>query len=178
MGINSIKALVELVDEPEIIPFLDRCGKPALTEVECILHNLVAVQGHPSAAYRARVRTGLLNEIWDIVYGFYPSTYIKGFILKRVEYLARTKGLHDINRELLVLANLWDASESKEDLDAECNAIENWDWPFLEENYLYPTPSPEAVMSTAGCAMYYVLNGDMTGMVSAREAAEYFGWEI
>ena len=178
MSISSIKALAELVGEPEIIPLLDGCGEHTLVEVEDLLHSLVAAQGHPSQAYKARVRAGLMNDIWDRVYGFDQGDYMRWLILERVEHWTRTKGLHDINRELRIAANLWDASGSKEDLDEECDAVEYWDHTFLNETYFYPAPSPEAVMNTAGRAVYYALNGNMSGTVSARDAAEYFGWRI
>lgn len=178
MSIDSIKILAELVDEPEIIPFLDGCEKHNLADVEDLLHGLVAAMGHPSPAYRARARVGFLNDIWDLVYGFDQVAYMRWLILDRIEHRARTRGLHDLSRELWILANLWDKSGSGEDLDVECECLEDWDWLYLEENYLHPTPSPEAVMHTAGRAIYYVSNGDMTGAVSAHEAVGYFGWEI
>ena len=178
MSINSIKVLAGLVGEPELIPLLGGCGKFTLMEVEDLLHSLVAALGHPDPAYRARARIGLLNDIWDQVYGFDQVAYMRWLILGRIERRARTRGLHDINQELWILANLWDVSGSGNDLDVECESIEDWDWVYLEETYLSPVPSPEAVMHTAGRAIYYVSNGDMTGTVSAQEAADYFGWEI
>ena len=178
MSINSINVLAELVGEPEIIPFLDGCGKYVLIEVEDLLHGLVAIQGHPSPAYRARVRAGFLNDIWDRVYEFDQADHLKGLILDRIEYRARVTGLHDLNWELWVLANLWDMSESGEDLDVECEALEGWDLPYLEEHYLGSVPSPDAVANTAGRAIYYVANNSMSGTVSTHEAVEYFGWEI
>lgn len=178
MSIGQIKVLAELVGEPEIIPLLDGCGKYALVEVESLLHGLVAVMGHPDPTYRARARAGFLNDIWDQLYGYDQVAYMRWLILDRIERRVRSRGLHDLNRELRILANLWDMSGSEEDLDVECESLEDWDWAYLEETYLSPVPSPEAVMHTAGRAIYYVSNGDMTGTVSAREAAEYFGWEI
>lgn len=178
MSIGQIKVLAELVGEPEIIPFLDGCGKYALADVEGLLHSLVATMGHPSPTYRARVRAGLLNDIWDQLYGFDQVGYMRWLILDRIERRVRTRGLHDLDQELWILANLWDKSGSGEDMDVECECLEDWDWLYLEENYLRPTPSPEAVMHTAGRALYYVANGDMTGTVSADEAADYFGWGI
>lgn len=178
MSINSIKALAELVGEPEIIPFLGGCRKHDLAEVEDLLHSLVVGLGHPSPAYRARVRAGLLNSIWDRVYEFNQADYLKGLILDRIEYRTRVTGLYDNNRELWILANLWDMSESGKDLDAECDALEDWDLPYLEEHYLGPVPSPDAVANTAGRAIYYVANNSMSGMVSTHEAVKYFGWEI
>ena len=103
---------------------------------------------------------------------------MRWLILDNIEHWVRTKSLHDINQELWVLANLWDMSDSGEDLDSECDSLEDWDWSYLKENYLDPVPSPEAVMHTAGRAIYYASNGDMTGTVSTHEAVDYFGWEI
>ena len=82
------------------------------------------------------------------------------------------------NLELWVLANLWDAADSKGDLDEECRALEGYDHALLGETYLQSVPSPDAVMHTAGRAIYYVANGDMSGTVPTHEAVEYFGWEI
>lgn len=178
MGINSIKVLAELVDAPELIPFLEGCGKYTLMEVEDLLHNLVVTQGHPSPTYRARMRVGLLNDIWDRVYGFELADSLRWLILSRIERQARSKGLHDLNQELWVLASLWDASYSKEDLDEEYEAVEDWDYLFLNENYLSSVPSASAVVHTAGRAMYYVANGNMSGAVPVNEVLEYFGWEI
>ena len=178
MDVGSIKALAEYADAPEIIPFLGGQGKYTLAEVEDLLHSLIAIQGHPSYTYRTRIRAGLLNDLWGRVYGFKPADYLRWLILSRIEYRARFKGLHDLNQELWVLASLWDASYSKEDLDEECKAVENWDYLFLNENYLSSVPSADAVAHTAGRAMYYVANGDMLGTVPVNEVLEYFGWEI
>lgn len=178
MSIGTIKILAGQVGEPEIIPFLDGCGKYTLIEVEDLLHSLVAALGHPDSAYRARARAGLLNDIWDQVYGFDQVAYMRWLILDRIERRVRTRGLHDLNQELWILANLWDVSGSGKDLDVECESLEDWDLVYLEETYLHPTPSPEGVMHTAGRAIYYVSNGDMTGTVPVREVLEYFGWEI
>lgn len=178
MDINSIKVLAELVDAPELIPFLGECGEYVLKEVEGLLHDLVAMEGHPSPTFRARFRVSILNDIWDRVYGFDQKSYLRWLILGQIEYWTRVRGLHDLGEELWILANLWDISRSKEDLDDECEALEDWDYPFLKENYLYPVPSPDAVVHTAGRAIYYAANGDMSGTVSTHETLEYFGWEI
>ena len=176
MSVGSAKALAELVDAPEIIPFLDRCGERTMLEVEDLLHGLVAIQGHPSPAHRARVRTSLLGGIWDRLYVFDRRAHMKYLILRRVEYLGRIKDLR--NQELWVLANLWDVSRSSPDLGVDCEAIEGWDWVYLKRTYHHRTPSPDGVTHTAGRALYYTLNGDMSGMVSTHETAVYFGWEI
>lgn len=178
MSINSIKVLAESVGEPEIIPLLDGCGKHILAEVGDLLHSLTAGLGHPDPTYRAWLRVSLMKDIWDRLYGFDQVAYMRWLILDRIERRVRHKGLHDLGQELWILANLWDISGSGEDLDVECECLEDWDWPYLEETYLSPVPSPEAVMHTAGCAIYYVANGDMSGAVSTHEAVEYFGWEI
>lgn len=178
MSINSMKALAELAGVPEVIPHLGQCRESTLTEVEDLLHSLVAIQGHPSPAYRIHARASLLEDIWDLIYGFDPADYLKGLILNRIEQRVRVMGLHDLNLELWALANLWDISDSKENLDEECGAIECCDRVRLEEDYFQFVPSPDAVMHTAGRAIYYVANGDMSGTVSAHEAVEYFGWEI
>lgn len=178
MDINSIRALAERVDASEIIPYLDGCGKYTLAEVEDLLHSLVAIQGHPSPTYRARIRVGLLEDIWDRVYGFEQANYLRWLILSRIERRARSKSPHDLSQELWVLAALWDVSYSKEDLDEECEVVEDWDYLFLNENYLSSVPSADAVAHTAGRAMYYAANGDMSGTVPVHEVLEYFGWEI
>lgn len=178
MGIDSIKALAERADASEIIPFLEGCGKYTLAEVESQLHSLVAIQGHPSPAYRARIRIGLLNDIWDQVYGFEQASYLRQLILDRIEYRVRRKGLHGLNQELWVLASLWDVSYSEEDLDEIQEAVEDWDYLFLNEIYLNSVPSADAVVHTAGRAMYYATNGDMSGIVPVHEVLDYFGWEI
>lgn len=178
MSADSIKALFKQVGEPEIIPFLEGRGKYTLMEVEDLLYSLISALAHPSSAYRARLRAGIMNDIWDLVYGFDQGAYMKWLILERIEHRVRARCLQDLNQELRVLANLWDRSGSGKDLDMECESLEDWDWRFLKEICLHPVPSPEAVQNTAGRAIYYASNGDMSGTVSAREAAEYFGWEI
>lgn len=178
MGMSSIKALAERVNASEIIPSLEGCGKYTLVEVEDLLHGLVAIQGHPSPTHRARIRASLLNDIWDLVYEFEQASYLRWLILSKIECLVRSKGLLDLNQELWVLASLWDVSYSKEDLDEEYEAVEDWDYLFLDENYLSSVPSPDAVIHTAGRAMYYAANGDMSGTVPVHEVLEYFGWEI
>lgn len=176
MNIDTIKDLAESVGEPGIIPFLGECGRHTLMEVEDLLHGLIAIQGHPSSAYRARVRASILSDLWDRVYVPDQIDYLRHLILSRIECRLRIRGLHDLEPELRMLANLWDKCDSAEDLDRECEALEDWDYPYLGGHYLGPVPSPDAVANTAGRAIYYVANGDMSGMVSAREAAEYFGW--
>lgn len=178
MSVNSIKALAEQVGVPEIIPHLDQCGESILMEVDDLLRSLVAIQGHPSPAYRAHVRAGLLDDIWDRIFGFDQADYLRWLILNRIEQRVRVRGLHDLNLELWVLANLWDTADSKENLDEECEAMEGYDQVCLEETYLQFVPSPDAVMHTAGRAIYYVANGNMSGTVPTHEAVEYFGWEI
>lgn len=178
MNTNSIEAIAERVDASEIIPFLEGHGKYILAEVEDLLHSLVAIQGHPSPTYRARIRAGLLNDIWSLVYGFEQADYLRWLILSRIECRVRSKSLHDLNQELWVLAALWDVSYSKEDLDEEYEAVEDWDYLFLNENYLSSVPSADAVTHTAGRAMYYVANGDMSGTVPVHEVLEYFDWRI
>ena len=173
-----MKVLAERVGVPEVIPYFDRCGASILREVEDLLHSLIAVQGHPSPAYRARARVGFLNNIWDLVHEFDQAAHLKWLILDRIEWGVRARGLHDFSPELRALANLWDMSEAKEDLDAECAALEDLDWRYLEQPYLYSAPSLAAVEHTAGRAIYYAANGDMSGTVPAHEAVEYFGWEI
>lgn len=178
MSIDSIKVLAEMVGEPEIIPFLDGCGKHALAEVESLLHSLVAGLGHPDPTYRAWLRVSLMKDVWDQVYGFDQVSYMRWLILDRIERRVRSRVLHELNQELWILANLWDMSGSGDDLDVECECLEDWDWLYLNETYLSPVPSPDAVANTAGRAIYYAANGDMSGMVSTHEAVEYFGWEI
>lgn len=178
MSVNSMKVLAELVGVPEFIPYFDQCGESTLMEIEDLLHSLVAIQGHPSPAYRAHVRAGLLDDIWDRVNGFDQADYLRWLILNRIEQRVRVRGLHDLNLELWALANLWDAADLEEDLDEECEILESYGQVLLEETYLQFVPSPDAVMHTAGRAIYYVANGDMSGTVSTHEAVEYFGWEI
>ena len=178
MSAESTKALAKLVGEPEIVPFLDGQGKYTLMEVEECLHGLVALQGHPSTACRSRVRAALMNDIWARIYVHESANRLRWLVLRRIEFRARVRGLHDLRQELWILANLWDAGNSREDLDAECEAVEDWDYQFLGETYLSPTPSPDAVADTAGRAIYYVANGNMSGTAPASETAKYFGWEI
>lgn len=178
VSIDSIKALAELVGEPEIIPLLDGCGKHTLVEVGSLLHSLVASLGHPCRIYRARLRNSIMNEVWDRLYEFDHGAYMRWLILDRIEHQVRAVGIHGLNQELRILANLWDMIGSGEDLDVECECLEDWDQQYLEETYLSPVPSPDAVANTAGRAIHYATNGDMIGTVSAREAIEYFGWEI
>lgn len=178
MDINSIGELAERADASAIIPFLGGCGKYTLAEVEDLLHGLIAIQGHPSTVYRERIRVGLLEDIWERVYGFAQANYLRWLILSRIERRARSKSLHELNQELWVLAALWDVSYAQEDLDEECEVVEDWDYLFLYERYLRSVPSADAVAHTAGRAMYYVANGDMSGMAPVHKVLEYFGWEI
>ena len=178
MSVNSMRALAELVDLPEVIPYFDQCGERTLMEIEDLLHSLVAIQGHPSPAYRAHVRAGLLDDIWDRIYGVNQADYLRWLILKRIEQRVRVRGLHDLNLELWTLANLWDAADSEDGLDEACRDVEGYDQVLPEDAYLQCVPSPDAVMHTAGRAIYYVTNGDMSGTVPTHEAVEYFGWEL
>lgn len=178
MSIDSVKALANQLGEPEIIPLLDGCKKHTLAEVESLLHSLIAGLSHPCQTYRAWLRINLMNRVWDQLHEFDSEDYMKWLILSRIEYRVRTADLHNLNQELWILANLWDMSESGEDLDVECESLEDWDWLYLKDTYLSPVPSPDAVANTAGRAIYYATNGDMSGTVSTHEAVEYFEWEI
>ena len=178
MSVDSAKALAKLVDAPEFIPFLEGCGKYTLLEVEDLLHILIAAQGHPSPTCRARLRVGLLNDIWNRVYGFNQSDCLRWAILDRIEHLMRSRDLQDLGEEFWVLANLWDAAESEEELYEEREAVDDWDYLFLCETYLKPTPSLNSLVNTAGRAIHYVTTGKMSDAVSIQDVVDYFGWDI
>ena len=180
MSIKSlIEVLAEIVGEPEITEYLEGCSQRTLSYVEKCLRSVVAVDAHPSAAYRSRTRAALMNDIWDSIWEYDSHDHMRGLILDRVVFATREFGQHnpELRKELRILANLWDKSNLPEDLDEECEVVEDWDFPYLESHYLTPEPSSEAVMSVAGRAVHYIRTGSMVGTVSAREAANFFGWE-
>lgn len=180
MSIKSyIEILSEIVGEPEITEYLEGCSQRTLNHVERCLHSVVAADAHPSAAYRSRIRAGLMDDIWSSIWECDYHDYMKGLILDRIVFATQRYGSHnpELRKELWILANLWDRSNILEDLYEECEVVEGWDFPYLESHYLTPEPSPEAIMNVAGRAVHYIRTGSMVGTVPAREAANFFGWE-
>lgn len=180
MSIKSrIEVLAEIVGEPEITRYLDGCSRGTLNHVERCLHSVVAADAHPSAAYQSRIRAGLMDDIWSLIWECGYHDYMNGLILDRIVFATQKYDRHDpeLRKELRILANLWDKATLPGDLSEECEMVEDWDSLYLESHYLTPNPSPEAIMNVAGRAVHYIRTGSMVGTVSAQEATDYFGWE-
>lgn len=180
MSIKSrIEVLAEIVGEPEITRYLDGCSRGTLNYIERCLHSVVAADAHPSAAYKSRIRAGLMDGIWSSIWECGYHDYMTGLILYRIVFATQRYDRHDpeLLKELRILANLWDKSSLPGDLCKECEMVEDWDSLYLESHYLTPSPSPEAIMNVAGRAVHYIRTGSMVGTVSAQEATDYFGWE-
>ena len=176
---SNIEILANLVGEPEIIEYLECCSQRTLNHVERCLHSIVAADAHPSAAYQSRIRAGLMDDIWSSIWECDYHDYMKGLILDRIVFAIQRYGRHDqeLRKELRILSNLWDKSSLPGDLCEECEVVEDWDYLYLESRYLTPEPSLEAIMNVVGRAVHYIRTGSMVGTVSAREAANFFGWE-
>lgn len=176
---SPVEVLAEIVGEPETTEYLEGCSQRTLNHVEGCLHSVVAADAHPSAAYRSRIRAGLLEDIWSSIWECDYHDYMKGLILDRTVFVVKKYGLHDqeLRKELRILANMWDKSNLQDDLDEECEAVEDLDFLYLEAHYLTPEPSSEAIMNVAGRAVHDIRTGSMVGTVSAREAANFLGWE-
>lgn len=176
---SEIEALARSAGVPEILGYLTSCSQGTLNHVERCLQGIVSVAAHPSAAYRSRVSSGLLNDIWESLWEYDPCDYLKGLILDRIVLSSHWYKWddRDTRLELWALANLWDRSESGEDVDEECKAVEDWDYPYLREHYFLQGPSDEALEETAGRALYYMRTGSMCGTVPVQGAIDYFGWD-
>lgn len=176
---NELETLAKSAGVPEILGYLTSCSQGMLNHVERCLQVIVANAAHPSAAYRSRVNASLLNDLWENLWEYDSCDYLKGLILSRIasssyKYERDNSGTRV---ELQILANLWDRSESAEDVDDECEAVEDWDYLYLKEHYSPQRPSEKALEETAGRALYYMRTGNMCGTVPVQEAIDYFGWD-
>lgn len=176
---NELEILAESAGVPEILGYLTSCSQGTLNHVERCLQGIVAAAAHPSAAYRSRVSSSLLNDIWESLWEYDSRSYLKGLILDRIAFSAPEYKRDDsgTRKELRILANLWDRSESGEDVDEECESLGDWDYLYLEEHYLPQSPSLRALEETAGRAIYYKRTGSMLYAVDAYEVIRYFGWD-
>lgn len=174
---RELERLATLADAPEILKYLESCSEGTLNHVKRCLQSVVAVAGHPSAAYRSRIRVGLMSEVWGCIWAYDSGSYLKELILNRIVFSAcrYTPNTESTQRALFILANLWDKSNSGEDVDEDCEAVEDWNYIYLYEHYSHIWPSLEALENTAGRALYFLRAGSMAGTVSAQEAIDYFG---
>lgn len=176
---NELETFAKSAGVPEILGYLTSCSQGTLNHVERCLLGITAAAAHPSAAYRSRVKSRLLNDIWESLWEYDSCDYLKGLILGRIARSSYWYKRDDRNTrvELWTLANLWDRSESGENVDEECEAVEDWDYLYLKEHYLLQGPSQKALEKTAGLALYYMRTGNMCGTVPVQEAIDYFGWD-
>lgn len=174
---DGLETLAKSAGVPEILGYLTSCSQGTLNHVERCLQGIVAAAAHPSAAYRSRVSSGLLNDIWESLWEYDSRDYLKGLILGRITLSSHwyKRDDRDTRVEIRTLANLWDRSESGEDADEECEAVEDWDYLYLKEHYLPREPSEKALEETAGRAIYYTRTGNMCGTVPVQEVVDYFG---
>ena len=174
---NELETLAKSAGVPEILGYLTSCSQGALNYVERRLQGIVAVAAHPSAAYRSRVSSSLLNDIWESLWEYDSRDHLKGLILGRIALSSHwyTRDDKDTRVELWTLASLWDRAESEEDVDEECEVLEDWDYLYLKEYCLLHDPSEKALEETAGRALYYMRTGSMRGTVPVQEAINYFG---
>ena len=177
---NELETLAKSAGVPEILGYMVSCSQGTLNHVERCLQGIIAAEAHPSAAYRSRVRSNLLNEVWESLWEYDSCDYLKGLILDRLVFASfGYKQDNDGTKvELTVLANLWDKAESVDDVDEECESVECWDYLYLKDMYLHHDPSERAIGETAGRVLYYMRNGSMLGAVGADEAIRYFGLDI
>mgnify|MGYP000883950065 CR=1 FL=1 len=174
---DELETLAKSAGVPEILGYLTSCSQGTLNHVERCLQGIVAAAAHPSAAYRSRVSSSLLGNIWESLWEYDSCDYLKGLILGRIAFSSYWYKRDDMDTrvELRTLANLWDRSESGEDVDEECEAAEEWDYLYLKERYLTQRPSEKALEETAGRALYYMRTGNMCVTVPVQEAIDYFG---
>ena len=176
---GELETLSESAGVSEILGYLTPCSQGTLNHIERCLQGIVAASAHPSAAYRSRVRSRLLNDIWESLWEYDSRDYLKGLILDRIVLSSHWYKRYDSDtrKELRILANLWDKSESGDDVDEECESLEDWDYHYLEEHYLLQRPSLRSLEKTAGRAIYYKRNNSMLYTVDAHEVIHYFGWD-
>lgn len=176
---NELETLAKSAGVPEILGYMVSCSQGTLNHVERCLQGIIAAEAHPSAAYRSRVRSNLLNEVWESLWEYDSCDYLKGLILGRIVFSSfwYKKDNNSTKVELTVLANLWDRAESVDDVDEECESVECWDYLYLKDRYLHHDPSQKALEETAGRALYYMRTGNICGTVPVQEAIDYFGWD-
>lgn len=174
---NELETLAKSAGVPEILGYLTSCSQGTLNHVERCLQGIAAAAAHPSAAYRSRVRSSLLNEVWESLWEYDSCDHLKGLILGRIALSSHwyKRDDRDTRVELRILANLWDRSESGEGVDEECEVLEDWDYLYLKEHYLTKVPSEKALEETAGRAIYYMRTGSMCGTIPVQEAIDYCG---
>jgi len=176
---SEIKRLANAAGVPEIIEYTVGCRDGALNYIKHSLMTLVATDAYPSAAYRSRYRSSIMDGIWEAIWEYDPHDYLKGMILSRIVFTADRyyDDKEALREELRVLTSLWDASCTKPDVDEECEAVEEWDYLYLRENYDRAEPSVVSLEHVAVCTLNYIRTRQMTGGVSGREALAYFGWD-
>ena len=176
----TLDKLASAAGVPEIIPYLERCPNCAVNSVEQGLHDLVALQGHPSTGYSTFVRARILGSIAEDVGTHGSSDFIKMRVLYRVSYYVRTvEDLTTLSEEFKVLSSIWDFTDKigREDRYTFIEEIvADWDWYYLKGEFLPLEASDKAVSEVAGLALYYKETGRMDGHASAYEARKFFGW--
>lgn len=176
----NLDTLCVTAEVPEIAPYLNECPKSALKMVEQSLHDLIALQGHPSGGYATFVRSQILESIAEDIYPHSSSDYIKMNVLYRISFYVRnTADLTKVSDEFKVLSSLWDFADSVDQegrYDFVEEIVADWDWAYLKRMFLEEEASDKAVSEVAGRALYYKETGRMDGQVSASEARKVFGW--
>ena len=176
----TLSELADVAGAPEIIPCLNECSKSSLKIVEQSLHDLVALQAHPSKGYASFMRAQLLERIAEEVCPHNSADFIKMHVLYRVSFYVRdTEDLTNRSEEFKVLSALWDFTdrighEDKYEFLEEI--VADWDWYYLKGEFLAIEVSDSAVSEVAGRALYYRETGRMDRYVSASRARQFFGW--
>lgn len=175
----TIDKLAQVAGVPEIIEYLEECPERSLKLVEPDLHDLVALQGHPSKGYSAFVRAQIMESIAGEIYQHSSSDFIKMHVLCRISYYVRnTEDLTKVSDEFKVLSSLWDFADKighEDSYEFIEEVVADWDWYYLKGEFLYLEASDNAVSEVVGRALYYKETGRMDGHVSASEARKFFG---
>lgn len=165
---------------PEINLYLDGLSEQARKNAAQCMNDIIAMSAHPSKGYRTFVTAQIIESLVTKIYPYSSSDYIKMLILYRISYYGRAvKDLTAVSDELKVMSVIWGITESM-DPNAKYEfldeVVSDWDWEYLNSEFLNTEPDDESVENVAGRALYYKDTGKMAGTVGAYEARKFFGW--
>ena len=168
----ATKAGLECIDR-----YLDGCSHGTIRNVKSCLHELIALQGHPSQAYATGVRAQIIEGIFDDIYPYDVRDYAQMRILDKVSYLVRRyRDITKVRNMFRVLCALWDETLKDDPVDYLDEIVEGWEWYQLREDYLDRDISDGAIEAVAGRAIKYRETGLMFWTVPAKDAKQVFGW--
>mgnify|MGYP003089236215 CR=1 FL=1 len=176
----TLDKLAKTAGVPEILPYLKGCPSSVIKGIERDLHDLAALQAHPSKGYATFVRAQILGSIAEDIYPHSSADFIKMHVLYRVSFYVRnTEDLTEVSEEFKVLSALWDFTERighEDRYEFIEEIVADWDWYYLKGEFLMLDVSDSAISEVAGRALFYKETGRMDGHVSALRARQFFRW--